>query len=243
MPQVRPAQLGTYEGPDGWLNMDAPFYPLPYDWGNSFYSFDYGPAKHIILNAYTSMEEHSAQYNWFKKQLETVDRDVTPWVLVTIHVPIYNTFSLHPHDLQIVAARDNLEPLMIEHHVNMVFTGHIHAYLRTDNVAKEQLVETGPIHITIGAGGRQCDAPFKSKDAEEWVVTRDASYYGYGKFTIYNKNSAEWRWVPLSHSDKYEYNRIKGDNEMHLPSLEHDTIMVENQHYIHQRKLQQEQQD
>jgi hypothetical protein len=204
MPQVRPAQLGLYDGPDGALNMDAPPYPLPYEWGNAYYSFDYGPAKHIVISAYSSMEPDSPQYNWFVEELESVDRTITPWVLVTIHVPIYNTFALHPHDLQIFAARDNLEPLFVKHHVNLIFTGHIHAYQRTANVAMEELVPSAPIHITIGAGGRQCDAPFKSEEPEEWVVTRDASYFGYGRFTIFNQTHAEWRWIPLSSSGTFE---------------------------------------
>ena len=154
MPQVHPPQLGVYEGPDGLLNMDAPPYPLPYEWGNAYYTFEYGPALHVVVSAYSNMDPGSTQYTWLVEQLEAVDRTITPWVLLTIHVPIYNTFALHKHDLQIVAAREHLEPLLVKYNVNVVFTGHIHAYLRTANVAMEELVETGPIHITIGAGGK-----------------------------------------------------------------------------------------
>ena len=183
--------------------MDAPPYPLPYEWGNGYYSFDYGPAKHIVINPYASMEPDSPQYKWFADVLESVDRSDTPWVLVTIHVPIYNTFSLHKHDPQIFAARENLEPLFVKYKVNIIFTGHIHAYQRTTNVAMEKLVPSAPIHITIGAGGRQCDAPFKSEEPEEWIVARDSSYFGYGRFTIYNQTHAHWRWIPLSVSGMF----------------------------------------
>ena len=157
MPQVHPAQLGTHDGKttkEGLLNMEHPPYPLPYEWGNAYYSFVYGPAKHIIVNAYSSMEPDSQQYAWFLQELETVDRTKTPWVLVTIHVPLYNTFSLHLTDPQIFAAREHLEPLMVQHHVNLVFTGHIHAYQRTANVAMEELDPKAPIHITIGKRAR-----------------------------------------------------------------------------------------
>lgn len=233
MPQVYPRELGVYDGPKGFLNMDAPPYPLPYEWGNAYYVFDYGPAKHIVISAYSSMEPGSKQYIWLLSELQNVDRDKTPWVLVTIHVPIYNTFALHPHDLQIVAAKEHLEPLFVEYHVNVIFSGHIHAYQRTANVALDNLVETGPLHITIGAGGRQCDAPFKSEDPEPWIVKRDASYYGYGKFEIFNTTHAEWRWIPLSPSEKHDYNQVQGE-DIHLPQLDHDTHVVENQFYLAQ---------
>jgi len=230
MPQVKPAVLGLYDGPPGLLNMDAPPYPLPYEWGNAYYSFDYGPAKHIIVSAYSSMEPDSEQYQWLVDTMEAVDRSTTPWVLVTIHVPIYNTFALHKHDLQIFAAQEHLEPLLVKYNVNLVFTGHIHAYQRTSNVALGNVTATGPIHITIGAGGRKCDAPFKTEEPEEWVVKRDASYYGYGRLDIFNHTHAQWKWIPLSPSDLHDYNTVKGE-EIHLPQLQHDELMIENQYF------------
>lgn len=231
MPQVHPPQLGTFDGPAGLLNMDAPPYPLPYEWGNAYYEFDYGPAKHIVISAYSDMAPGSQQYQWLLEILETVDRGLTPWVLVTMHVPMYNTFSLHHHDLQIIAAREHLEPLFVKHHVNVVFTGHIHAYQRTANVAMENRIEDGPIHITVGAGGRKCDAPFTNEEPEEWLEQRDASYYGYGRFQIYNATHAEWRWIPLSPSEKHEYNEVKGE-DVHLPQLDHDMLVMKNQFYL-----------
>lgn len=235
MPQVYPPEIGTFDGPAGLLNMDAPPYPLPYEWGNAYYFFDYGPAKHIVLSAYSNMNPGSKQYIWLISELLKVDRNITPWVLVTIHVPIYNTFGLHLHDLQIKAAKEHLEPLFVQYHVNVVFTGHIHAYLRTANVAMDEVTETGPLHITIGAGGRNCDAPFKSEEPEPWVVQRDASIYGYGKFQIFNATHAEWRWIHLSASDNFDYNRVKGNDDIHLPQLDHDEHILENQYFLAQR--------
>ena len=86
MPRVQPADLGVYDGPVGTLNMDAPPYPLPYEWGNAYYSFTYGPAKHVVISAYSSMEPGSVQYQWLVDELASVDRVTTPWLLVTIHV-------------------------------------------------------------------------------------------------------------------------------------------------------------
>lgn len=201
MPQVRPAELGAFDTL-GKLNLDAPPYPLPYDWGNAYYSFDYGPAKHIVVSAYSSMEPDSPQYIWLKRELELVDRRSRPWLLVSIHTPIYSSYAVHKHDPQVSAAQKHLEPLFVKHHVNVVFTGHIHAYQRTTNVAMGKSHRKGPIHVTVGAGGRQCDAAFKDDAPEEWIVQRDASFFGYGKFSVLNQTHAEWRWIPLSPSGK-----------------------------------------
>eukprot|EP00980_Cylindrotheca_fusiformis_P030571 scaffold25049_cov127-Cylindrotheca_fusiformis.AAC.3 len=204
MPQVRPAQLSSFEFP-GYLNMDTPPYPLPYDWGNAYYSFNYGPAKHIIVSAYSSMEPDSAQYEWLVKELKSVDRKITPWVLLSIHTPLYNTFHKHKHDAQILAAQQHLEPLIVQHHVNVVFTGHIHAYQRTKNVAMGKPDRKGPMHVTVGAGGRQCNAEYENESQEEWIEHRDSSFFGYGRFSIFNSTHAKWRWIPLSPSGKAKY--------------------------------------
>lgn len=242
MPRLKPPELGVYDGDceEGKMNMDAPPYPLPYEWGNSYYAFTYGPARHVFVNAYSDMSPNSTQYKWLEDELASIDRQKTPWVLLTMHPPIYNTFALHHHDPQIFAAKEHLEPLFVKYHVNLVLTGHIHAYQRTDYVAFGNLTDTGPMHITIGAGGRKCDAPFTNKEPEEWIKTRDASMYGYGRITIQNETHAEWRWIPIAPSELHEYNEVKGMKELHLPSLDHDKVIIENQHFRRLRKLEKE---
>lgn len=233
MPQVKPAELGVYDGPSGSLNMDRPPYPLPYDWGNSFYSFSYGPAHIIMINAYTSMEPNSTQHRWIIQELKSVDRTVTPWVLAVLHVPLYNTFDLHHHDLQMIAAKQHLEPIFVQHGVNLVFTGHLHAYLRTAAVVMEEVVATGPIHITVGAGGRNCEAPFQSEVPEPWVGVRDATYYGYGMFRIKNRTTAVWDWIHTGDTDKNRtYNEV-GHSDQTLPrGPPRDRVVIQNQFFL-----------
>eukprot|EP00980_Cylindrotheca_fusiformis_P007454 scaffold1537_cov108-Cylindrotheca_fusiformis.AAC.13 len=230
MPQVWPAELDGYDFP-GLLNMDRPPYPLPYNWGNAYYSFTYGPARHIVVSAYSAMEPDSVQYKWLSNELEAVDRSITPWVLLTLHTPLYNTFNRHRHDPQIAAAKEHLEPLMVKHHVNIVFTGHVHAYQRTTNVAFDKPNRNGPVHITIGAGGRQCEAEFKNEVPEEWIAKRDASYFGYGNISILNKTHAEWKWIPLSLSDKHPVNTVRGKKNATLSPLTFDEVVLENQFF------------
>jgi hypothetical protein len=196
MPQVKPAQLGLYDGPvDQRMNMDHIDYPLPYEYGNSFYAFRYGASHHIVLNSYASIEPGSEQHTWFVHELESVDRTITPWLFVMYHVPVYNTFTPHQSDPQRFAAIDHIEPLLVEHKVNMVWNGHVHAYLRTKNVAFGKVKRNGPVHIVVGAGGRAVEAEFVNEEPEEWVGVRDASWYGYGIVEICNSTHIRWDWV------------------------------------------------
>ncbi len=233
MPRVKPAELGVYDGDDTLLNMDAPPYPLPYEWGNAYYSFSYGMAKIIMISAYSSMEPGSTQYTWIQDELQTVDRSKTPWVIAVIHVPLYNTFSLHHHDLQIVAAKEHLEPLFVEYSVNLVFSGHIHAYQRSTNVAFGNITATGPVHITIGAGGRKCEAPYQNETPEDWLEFRDATLYGYGQLELVDRHTAVWQWIPTGNTDGERHGNPIGKSEVTVPPMAFDdTVTIQNQHFL-----------
>lgn len=231
MPRVHPPELGLYDGPDEVLNLDKPPYPLPYEWGNAYYAYTYGPARFIMISSYSSMEPGSIQYDWIVEEFESVDRSVTPWVIAVLHTPVYNTFTLHRHDPQIVAAKLHLEPLFTKYNINLVFTGHIHAYLRTTNVVNGTVDASGPVHITVGAGGHKCEAPFYSEVPEPWVRVRDATMFGYGMFRIFNRTHAQWDWVHTGHADDHELNQLRRSNKTLPAGPSIDRELIVNQYY------------
>jgi len=230
MPRIQAPDLGDYVGPLGTLNMDRPPYPLDYDYGNAYYAFQYGKTHQIFLNSYSAMEPGSKQYEWLVDELERVNRRVTPWLLFTYHVPIYNTFEVHQHDAQMFMMREHIEPLLVRYKVNVVFNGHIHAYERTKPVAFGKVTKTGPIHIVMGAGGRAAKAQFMSDTPEDWVEVRDATIYGYGLLEICNKTHARWDWVHTG-KGKSEYNAVKNEN-VTLPPGGVDHTFFENQYFM-----------
>jgi acid phosphatase type 7 len=211
--------------------MDVPPYPLPYDYGNAFYAYTYGPVRHVMINAYTDMSPRSTQYKWLVKEFKAIDRRHTPWVIVVIHVPLYSTWSLHRHDLQIVAAKEHLEPLFVEYGVNIVISGHIHAYLRTHPVIDGVVDSTGPVHITVGAGGRKCEAPFRNSTAEEWVAVRDATVYGYGLLEVTNASLATWHWIHTGFNEKRTYNQVWKSDENASAGPGRDTVILRNNRF------------
>ena len=58
-------------------------------------STNVGPAHIIGLSAYMTSVPGSVQYNWLAADLASVDRSVTPWVMIQMHPPLYNTLIYH----------------------------------------------------------------------------------------------------------------------------------------------------
>jgi hypothetical protein len=78
---------------------------------------------HIIAGKYTP------QYVWLKNELASVDRKQTPWLIVVFHSPWYNS-NLY-HYLEGETMRVQFESWLVKAKVDIVFSGHVHAYERT----------------------------------------------------------------------------------------------------------------
>lgn len=53
----------------------------------------------------------------------------TPWLIVLFHVPWYNSNEAHQHEGDGMMA--SMEPLLYAASVDLVLSGHVHAYERT----------------------------------------------------------------------------------------------------------------
>ena len=193
MPEVKPFEME----PALHTNYSNPsvFRDGRYDYGNSFYSTTYGAVKIFFLNCYTKSESDSSQYKWFQDELINHDRLASPWLIVIVHCPIYDTFLFHHNETQTNIFRQNFEPLFIQYRVNMVFAGHEHAYMRSKNIAFDKLSENGPQYVIIGDGGNREGHGDYFGDPEEWVNVRDNTVFGFGTLEILNRTHARWNWV------------------------------------------------
>ena len=84
---------GTYSGEslgECGVPMNARF-TMPAN-GNAlwWYSFDFSAVKTIMLSSEHDLHPGSVQYKWLATQLSMVDREVTPWVVLELHRPMYN---------------------------------------------------------------------------------------------------------------------------------------------------------
>ncbi|KAJ3693111.1 hypothetical protein LUZ60_012206 [Juncus effusus] len=116
-----------------------------------YYSFNAGGIHFIMLGAYTDYNRTSAQYNWLKEDLSGTDRRVTPWLVAAWHPPWYNSYSSHYQEFECM--RLEIESLLFQYNVDIVFSGHVHAYERMNRVYNYSLDPCGPVYITIGDGG------------------------------------------------------------------------------------------
>jgi hypothetical protein len=98
MPEVRPTEINCPFQP---TTCYPSVYTSCYDYGNSYYSFDAATVHVIMLNSYTSINESTPQYNWLVKDLASVNRRKTPWVVVMTHSPMYNSNQAHQNEVRI----------------------------------------------------------------------------------------------------------------------------------------------
>jgi hypothetical protein len=165
-----------------------------YNFGNSFFSFDSGLAHIIYLNPYTNSSPTSQQFNWLQNDLELVDRSITPWLIIVMHCPWYSSNTNHYADTQTILMRQSMEDLFYKYSVNIVFNGHVHDYERTYPVFRNKTDIHGTVYITIGNAGNLEGLDNKYLEQPEWSAFRNGTEYGYGTFTIIDKNKLLWKW-------------------------------------------------
>ncbi|KAL9228033.1 hypothetical protein vseg_003651 [Gypsophila vaccaria] len=161
---------------------------------NLFYSFNIASTVHVImLGSYVNFRHGSSQYSWLENDLKKIDRKRTPWIVVLLHAPWYNSNKAHQCEIESVDMRNAMEQLLYNARVDIVFTGHVHAYERFTRVYDGKVDKCGPIHITIGDGGNREGLSKSFLEPKEITIFREASF-GYGQLDVINSTHAHWTW-------------------------------------------------
>jgi len=115
--------------------------------------------------------------------------------------------------------KEAMEPLFIEHRVNIVFSGHIHAFSRSKHVANGKTENTAPIYIISGDGGlKPAKVPYHSPDSpEEWLSSRDNENNSFGTVRLLNSTHAYWKRILST-------NGVAGDVW--------EEVVFRNQHFV-----------
>ncbi|XP_010426889.1 PREDICTED: purple acid phosphatase 22-like [Camelina sativa] len=157
---------------------------------NLYYSFDVAGVHTVMLGSYTKFDSDSDQYQWLEANLAKVDRKTTPWVIVLMHAPWYNTNEAHKGEGE--SMREAMESLLYSARVDVVFSGHVHGYERFKRVYNNKADSCGPIYITIGGGGRSLAPPYK-KHHSKLSEYRESSF-GHGRLKVIDGKRAHWSW-------------------------------------------------
>ena len=170
---------------------------MRYDGGSSYYSFEVGPIHIICLNSYASSYPDDMQETFLKSDLMSVDRTVTPFIVVMMHAPWYNTNEGHQNEIATKLMRQWAEPLMVEHDVSIAFAGHVHAYERMAGMDVDGTPKSkGPMYVTIGDGGNHELIYDKWLPTPAYSLYKDSRFYGHGHLTAFNTTHFKWDWDP-----------------------------------------------
>ena len=118
----------------------------------AYYSFDFGNIHFVCLNSYdVSRAPGDPMLSWLEEDLAANDRD---WTIAFFHHPPYSKGS-HDSDTneRMSEMRANVLPVLEEHGVDLVLSGHSHTYERSmlldghygtsDTLAPGMIVEDG----------------------------------------------------------------------------------------------------
>ncbi|XP_019165536.1 PREDICTED: purple acid phosphatase 2-like [Ipomoea nil] len=195
------------------LGETKPFKPftnrfhVPYKASNStaplWYSIKRASAYIIVLSSYSAYGKYTPQYMWLKQELTKVNRNETPWLIVLMHAPWYNSYDYHYMEGETM--RVMYEEWFVEHKVDVVFAGHVHAYERSERISNVayNIVngkctpvrnQSAPIYITIGDGGNHEGlATIMTEPQPEYSAFREASF-GHATLDIKNRTHAYYSW-------------------------------------------------
>lgn len=124
--------------------------------GVFWYAFRYGNMFLVQLSSEHNFTQGSEQWLWLDKTLAGVDRTATPWVVVTLHRPIYSTQECETGDYVVgLHLRRALDPLFEKYEVDVALVAHTHAYERTCPLKGGMCVGDGEgtVHLTVGSAG------------------------------------------------------------------------------------------
>ncbi|CAL0309945.1 unnamed protein product [Lupinus luteus] len=161
---------------------------------NLYYSFDVAGVHIIMLGSYADFDSKSEQYKWLEGDLKKVNRKNTPWLVVLIHAPWYNSNRAHQGEKESVYMKASMEDLLYHAHVDIILAGHVHAYERFTRVHKSKSDNCGPVHITIGDGGNHEGLANKYIEPKPKISLFREAKFGHGTLEVFNATHALWNW-------------------------------------------------
>lgn len=156
-----------------------------------WYSIEQGSVHFTVMSTEHDWTANSEQYEWMQKDMASVNRQKTPWLIFIGHRQMYSSYhSLLSNGDEFLEA---VEPLLFKNKVDLVLFGHVHNYERTCSVFQKECkamptkdkrgVDTydgrnysAPVYAVIGMAGFTLDK--FSSHVESWSLVR-ISEFGY----------------------------------------------------------------
>lgn len=145
----------------------------------SYYTFTYCGAQFFIIDSNLELEPGSEQYNWLEEELA---KSKAVWKIASHHHPAYSSdyddygnseTSLRLKGDPVVLP---LIPLYEKYNVDIVFSGHIHSYERTWQIANDKIDDDGVVYIQTGGAGGNLE---KSAVMRSWFTAKVKSAHNF----------------------------------------------------------------
>jgi 3',5'-cyclic AMP phosphodiesterase CpdA len=139
---------------------------LPPEYIEHAWGLTYGNIHIVGLNSNTQtvVEEQVA---WLDAHLAQVSVDPEiDWIIALMHHPPYSSSSVHGSTTRL---QEHWVPIFETHGVDLVFSGHDHAYERSHPIRGTQVMEDGAGVVYVVAGG--FGSPGYSNGTSWWTVT------------------------------------------------------------------------
>ncbi|KAJ8752634.1 hypothetical protein K2173_005523 [Erythroxylum novogranatense] len=200
--------------------------PTPYKASGStsplWYSVKRASAYIIVLSSYSAYGKYTPQYQWLEKEFPKVNRSETPWLIILVHSPWYNSNGYHYMEGETM--RVQFEKWVVQNKVDLVFAGHVHSYERSFRISNIKYNITNglsfpvndssaPMYFTLGDGGNiEGLAAEFSAPQPEYSAFREASF-GHAILDIKNRTHAHFTWhrnqddKPVAADSTWVFNR------------------------------------
>lgn len=156
----------------------------------------------IHISSEHNYTKGSPQYNFIEQDLKKASGDPRiQWIILGAHRPFYcsSTFEFHEQTPLALA----LEELLVKYRVDIVQTGHVHAYERTWPLYKGKAYKDGsdanhyikpkyPVYVVQGTAGALMGYKWISP-TPEWSAKKGTTY-GFGKIEI-KANSLKYQYI------------------------------------------------
>lgn len=168
-----------------------------------WYAVRRASAHIVVLSSYSPFVKYTPQWHWLWDELQRVDREKTPWLIVLMHAPLYN--SNEAHYMEGESMRAVFESWFVRYKVDIVFAGHVHAYERSYRISNINYNVTSgpcypvpdksaPVYITVGDGGNQEGLASRFSEIQpDYSAFREASY-GHSTLELINRTHSFYRW-------------------------------------------------
>lgn len=179
---------------------------------NWFFSYDVGLVHFVVISTEIYFKPTlevdgdmvAKQEAWLRQDLATANanREVTPWLIVMGHRPMYCTSDADNCGPKAEFLRSRLEDVFFTHGVDLYICGHQHNYERGFDIYKGQTWKRtsnmrATTHILTGASGQYVLSIMRKEfelPVAEWDAFRN-SIFGYSRLQVVNATHVRWQQV------------------------------------------------